>query len=196
MSDTSSHLQVQDQPRKRGIRGFFQVGKVGLIFACGLALFSDGYVNAISGNVNTLLVSYIYKDEDPATLRHFSSAFTSVAFAATVLGQLTFASSRQYSLWGVLDRQMLTGSLSSRSDVIGRRFGMIFACLWFALFSILAAGAWGAGGSTSGLFSALIAYRFLIGIGIGAEYPSGSVAASENSEAEGINKNRQQAYLC
>ena len=55
------------------------------------------------------------------------------------------------------------------SDVIGRKFGMIFASLWIALWSVIAAGAWGAGGSTGGLFAALIAYRFLIGIGIGAE---------------------------
>lgn len=38
-------------------------------------------------------------------------------------------------------------------------------------FTLLAASAYGAGGSTTGMLQALIAYRFLTGIGIGAEYP-------------------------
>jgi hypothetical protein len=37
------------------------------------------------------------------------------------------------------------------------------------IFSILCAGAYGAGGSTQGLFAALSAFRFLIGLGIGGE---------------------------
>lgn len=46
---------------------------------------------------------------------------------------------------------------------------MIFASLWLALFSLISGVAYGAGGSIQGLFTALIAYRFLLGIGIGAE---------------------------
>lgn len=67
------------------------------------------------------------------------------------------------------------------SDKIGRKFGMLFASSWLILWSILSAGAYGAGGSIGGLLAALQAYRFLIGIAIGAEYPAGSVACSENS---------------
>lgn len=59
------------------------------------------------------------------------------------------------------------------SDRIGRKFGMVFASMVLVVFSILAAGAWGAGGSTHGLFRALQAYRFILGIAIGAEYPAG-----------------------
>lgn len=36
---------------------------------------------------------------------------------------------------------------------------------------------------------------FLLGIGIGAEYPCGSVAASEQSEEPGINKNAQHRWF-
>lgn len=46
---------------------------------------------------------------------------------------------------------------------------MIFASLWLTLFSVISGLAYGAGGSIQGLFTALIAYRFLLGIGIGAE---------------------------
>lgn len=47
------------------------------------------------------------------------------------------------------------------------------------VFAALGAAAYGYHGSTSGLFAALTAYRFLVGVGIGGEYPAGSVACSE-----------------
>ena len=148
-----------------------KMGAVALIFACGAALFSDGYVNAIAGPVITVM-SYAYPDY--AKFGSFKSAFSSLVFAGTVFGMLLF---------GLL------------VDRIGRRHGMWFSSIWLTLFSILIAGAWGAGGSLGGMFAALQAYRFLLGIAIGAEYPSGSVAASENTEGEGVNKSRQQAYF-
>lgn len=49
------------------------------------------------------------------------------------------------------------------------------------LFAALSAGSYGLDGSPYGMFAALTAYRFFIGIGIGGEYPAGSVAAAENT---------------
>ena len=46
------------------------------------------------------------------------------------------------------------------------------------IFAALSAGAYG-GGSLDGMTAALTAYRVLVGVGIGGEYPAGSVAASE-----------------
>lgn len=40
-----------------------------------------------------------------------------------------------------------------------------------------------------------IHYSFLLGIGVGAEYPCGSVSASEQSEESGIAKNAQHRWL-
>ncbi|CAD6909596.1 unnamed protein product [Tilletia controversa] len=162
------HAATAPEPvKQQGLQGF------ALIFACGAALFSDGYVNAISGSVGTIL-RRLYRDTNPPAFDRFKQLFSSLAFAGTVVGMLTF---------GVL------------SDKIGRKFGMIFASCWLALFSVLSAGAYGAGGSLDGLYAALIAYRFIIGIAIGAEYPAGSVAASENTEGDGVNKKRQQMYF-
>ncbi|KAK0541735.1 glycerophosphoinositol permease, partial [Tilletia horrida] len=135
--------------------------------------FSDGYVNAITGPVGAIL-KRLYKAEDPAKFTHFKKLFSFLEFAGTVIGMLVF---------GVL------------SDRIGRKFGMVFASIWLALFSVLSAGAWGAGGSTGGLIAALIAYRFIHRIAIRAKYPAGSVAASENTEADGVNKKREQMYF-
>lgn len=164
--------QIVDNKKKNG-----GLGAVALIFACGTALFSDGYVNANSGPTNTIL-SIIYSQDKYAdqnlNLTHFSSLYSSMTFAGTLLGMIVF---------GVL------------SDRIGRKFGMLFASVWLSLWSVIAAGAYGAGGSINGMFAALEAYRFLLGIAIGAEYPAGSVAASENTEGAGVNPRRQQMYF-
>jgi len=64
------------------------------------------------------------------------------------------------------------------SDHLSRKIGMIVATIILIIFSALAAGSYGAGGSIGGLLAALTAYRFLLGIGIGGEYPAGSVACS------------------
>lgn len=83
-----------------------------------------------------------------------------------------------------------------------------------ALFSGLSAASAGAHHSASGMLAMLCACRwvqtslnrllvansaagisFLLGIGVGAEYPCGSVAASEQSEEEGISKNAQNRWF-
>lgn len=59
------------------------------------------------------------------------------------------------------------------------------------VFAALAAGSYGAHGSINGMLSALAAYRFLLGIGIGGEYPAGSVGCSESTgELESGTRNR------
>ncbi|KAN0127352.1 Major facilitator superfamily domain containing protein [Lactarius tabidus] len=64
-----------------------------------------------------------------------------------------------------------------------------------ALFSGLSAASSGAHHSANGMLTMLCACRFLLGIGVGAEYPCGSVAASEQSEEEGIAKNAQHRWF-
>lgn len=145
---------------------------VSLIFACGTALFSDGYANGVIGSVNTLL-SRIYGADELAH-HNYSRILSSVAFAGTIVGMLTF---------GYL------------SDKIGRKFGMMTATGIVALFSLLSAASAGAHGSIGGLLSMLSAMRFLLGIGVGAEYPCGSVSASEQSEEKGIHKNAQHRWF-
>ncbi|KIJ62762.1 hypothetical protein HYDPIDRAFT_113854 [Hydnomerulius pinastri MD-312] len=148
------------------------LSSVSLIFACGTALFSDGYANNVIGSVNTLL-KRIY-GADMLTANNYSNALSSVAFAGTVVGMLIFG-------W--------------ISDKVGRKFGMMSATGIVALFSGLSAASSGANNSFSGMLAMLCACRFLLGIGVGAEYPCGSVSASEQSEQEGISKNAQHRWL-
>ncbi|KDR76341.1 hypothetical protein GALMADRAFT_121334 [Galerina marginata CBS 339.88] len=149
-----------------------KIKSVSLIFACGTALFSDGYANGVIGNVNTLLTR-VY-GADALANHNYSRTLSSLGFAGTVVGMLTF---------GYL------------SDKIGRKFGMMTATGIVALFSALSAASAGAHGSVGGLLSMLSAMRFLLGIGVGAEYPCGSVSASEQSEEPGINKKAQHRWF-
>ncbi|KAG9128385.1 hypothetical protein FRC07_014798 [Ceratobasidium sp. 392] len=149
----------------------FGLSQVSLIFACGTALFSDGYANGVIGSVNTIL-RRLYPDE--LAKHNYATTLSSLAFAGTIVGMLLF---------GYL------------SDKVGRKFGMMSATIIVAVFSFLSACSAGAHGSISGLLAMLSACRFLLGIGVGAEYPSGSVAASEQSEEEGISKGAQHRWF-
>ncbi|KZP00429.1 MFS general substrate transporter [Calocera viscosa TUFC12733] len=148
------------------------MSQVSLIFACGTALFSDGYANGVIGAVNTLLLT-IYPDYFSLTNSHYSTVLNSLIFVGTVVGMLIF---------GVI------------SDKIGRKAGMMTATGIVFVFSALSAGSYG-GGTVGGMVAALSAWRFLLGIGIGAEYPCGSVAASEQTEGPGVSKNAQHRWF-
>ncbi|KAK5457265.1 glycerophosphoinositol permease [Exophiala xenobiotica] len=99
-----------------------------------------------------------YLNGDEYSNSSAQSNVTSIAFAGTVVGQLAF---------GYL------------SDHWSRRHSLLLSTIILIIFAALGAGSYGAGGSIGGLFAALTAYRFLLGIGIGGEYPAGSVACAE-----------------
>ncbi|MCJ1463858.1 hypothetical protein MMC07_002467 [Pseudocyphellaria aurata] len=135
--------------------------------ACGAGLFSDGYLNSVIGQVNTILV-LIYGDSYKNSSAQQNVA--SLAFAGTVIGQLFFG-------W--------------LSDHYSRKWSLMISTCILIVFAALCAGSYGYHGSASGLFAALAAYRFLIGIGIGGEYPAGSVACAESTgELKAGHRNR------
>lgn len=70
---------------------------------------------------------------------------SSIAFAGTVVGQLVFG----YT-----------------SDHWSRSNSLLISTVILIVFAALGAGSYGAGGSVQGLFAALSAYRFLLGIGM------------------------------
>lgn len=127
------------------------------VIACGAGLFSDGYLQSVIGSVNTILAA-IYGAEFKNSPQRKNVA--SIAFVGTVVGQLTF---------GIL------------SDYWSRKWSLIISTCIMIVFSALSAGSYGAHGTLGGMLAALTAYRFLVGIGIGGEYPAGSVAASEGT---------------
>lgn len=84
----------------------------------------------------------------------------SITFAGTVLGMLFFG----YT-----------------SDKFSRKWSLLVSTIILILFAILATASYGAGGNIHGMFAALTAYRFFLGIGIGGEYPAGSVGCAEGT---------------
>ena len=89
-----------------------------------------------------------------------SQNVSAIAFAGTVVGMLVFG----YT-----------------SDHWSRKWSLMISTVILFVFAALCAGSYGYKDSTYGMFAALTAYRFFIGVGIGGEYPAGSVACAENT---------------
>lgn len=131
------------------------------IVATGAGLFSDGYVNSTVGFVTTML-KRIYGAKALSKSSAMSN-ISAIAFAGTVVGQIGFG---------------------FFADHHSRKMGMIISTLILILFSILLAGSYGVGMPTNpqGMLAAMTVYRAILGIGIGGEYPAGSVACAEVSQ--------------
>ncbi|KAI0436773.1 putative MFS phospholipid transporter [Xylaria telfairii] len=136
------------------------------VLACGAGLFSDGYINNVIGSVSTVL-SYQYGDIYSES--QSAKVVSAIAFAGTVVGQLFFG----YTA----DRWSRTGSLVASTIIL-------------IIFTALAAGSY-YHGDPVGMFNILAAWRFFVGIGIGGEYPAGSVSCAESTgELKGGSRNR------
>lgn len=140
-------------------------------FVSGAGLFSEGYINNSISPVNSCL-KRLYKQQ--YTNSSAISNVSALVFVGTVVGQLGF---------GFV------------SDHVTRKTGMMTANIILILFTILCAcGTWGAHGSAYGLFTALTVFRFFLGIGIGAEYPTSSVIAAEF--ANQLPSGHRNRYFC
>lgn len=127
------------------------------VIACGAGLFFDGYLNGVIGSVSTMLSAIYSKEYVDSSAQ---SNVAAIAFVGQVVGQLFFG-------W--------------TSDHWSRKWSLFISTLIVIFFAILCTASYGAGGSPYGLFAALTAYRFFLGIGVGGEYPAGSVACAEST---------------
>ncbi|KAL8417543.1 hypothetical protein RB594_001269 [Gaeumannomyces avenae] len=126
------------------------------VIACGAGLFSDGYINNVIGSVSTVLgkqYGSVYTDSNA------KKVVSAIAFAGTVVGQLLFG-------W--------------LSDNWSRRNSLLVSTVILIVFTALATGSYWYG-EAAGMFSMLTAWRFFVGIGIGGEYPAGSVGCAEST---------------
>ncbi|EGO54126.1 hypothetical protein NEUTE1DRAFT_87233 [Neurospora tetrasperma FGSC 2508] len=126
------------------------------VIACGAGLFSDGYINNVIGSVVTIL------DREYQEVWRNSNAkkyVGDIAFAGTVVGMLLF---------GYL------------SDKWSRTNSLLVSTIILIVFAALAAGSYYKGDAV-GMFNILTAWRFFVGLGIGGEYPAGSVGCAENT---------------
>jgi MFS family permease len=164
--EMDKHIGISNEPSPEAVeqrraslvdteKSFWQ--RIWPIIGCGAGLFSDGYLNGVIGSVSTILAK-VYPDQydnSPA-----QSNVSSITFVGTLVGGLIFG-------W--------------TSDHWSRKWSLTISTIIIIIFAALSTGSYGAGGSISGLFAALTAYRFFLGIGIGGEYPAGSVACAEST---------------
>jgi len=104
------------------------------------------------------MLKTIYKTE--YTNSRAQSNVSSITFAGTVVGMLFFG----YT-----------------SDHFSRKWSLFWSTIIVIVFAALAAGSYGYHDNVQGLFAALTAFRFFLGIGIGGEYPAGSVGCAEST---------------
>ncbi|KAK3899351.1 major facilitator superfamily domain-containing protein [Staphylotrichum tortipilum] len=126
------------------------------VVACGAGLFSDGYINNVIGSVVTILAIQYTDVWKTSNAKHYLG---DIAFAGTVVGQLVF---------GYL------------SDKWSRMNSLLLSTVILLVFTALTAGSYYHGDAV-GMFNMLTAWRFFVGIGIGGEYPAGSVGAAEST---------------
>ncbi|KAK4109753.1 MFS general substrate transporter [Canariomyces notabilis] len=126
------------------------------VMACGAGLFSDGYVNNVIGSVVTILALRYGDVWATSNAKHYLG---DIAFAGTVVGQLVF---------GYL------------SDKWSRTNSLVLSTVILLVFTALTAGSY-YHGDTIGMFNIMTAWRFFVGIGIGGEYPAGSVGCAEST---------------
>ena len=166
--------------------------------------------------ISTHYVSSVLKILYPDAVKHnnYSKTLTSVAFAGTFVGMLIFGwiSDKIGRKFGMVR------TTSSTSDTHLRVVLSLLRCsLLESLLSFLASlrrrpaltivppaslpcsvHVGKSADDVNRLWAAnpmSAEYSFLLGIGVGAEYPCGSVAASEQSEEEGIAKNAQHRWF-
>ncbi|KKA27197.1 hypothetical protein TD95_002118 [Thielaviopsis punctulata] len=110
----------------------------------------------VIGSVTTALTYQYGKTFTQSRAHKYVSDIT---FAGTVLGMLIFG----YT-----------------SDHWSRTNTLLVSTVILIVFTALATGSY-YHGSATGLFNMLTAWRFFVGVGIGGEYPAGSVGAAESS---------------
>lgn len=130
------------------------------VIAAGAGLFSDGYINGNASTINSMLSKLYPKSYEQSQVM---SDFTALTFLGTVVGMLLF---------GFI------------SDYWSRKAGMLISTAILIIFPILGAGSWGIGmpEDPTGMFNMLVTMRVFMGLGIGGEYPAGSVACAEVSQ--------------
>jgi MFS family permease len=159
------------------------------------------------------ITSSVLKILYPEAVKHnnYSKTLTSVAFAGTFVGMLIFGwisdkigrkfgmvrttsdtSDVHLRMGSSLLRCSLPESLLSFLPSLRRRPALIIVPTASLLCSVHVGKS---ADDVTPLEADSTGNSFLLGIGVGAEYPCGSVAASEQSEEEGIAKNAQHRWF-
>lgn len=153
-------------------KGFLKEAKKVMI--AGVGFFTDSYDLFVMNMLNVVFAAeYVTYYPDSVKTR-----LSTAALVGAIVGQIVF------------------GFLADR---LGRRLGLVTtSALLISGAATSAVGFWGEYNEAVGLFWALTLFRFVLGIGIGGEYPvAASVAAESADEPNAVNptKGESQAEL-
>jgi MFS family permease len=123
-----------------------------VIICAGFALISDGYQNNVMSMLNAVF-GILYPKEYTATMK---TNVSNASLIATIFGQVT---------------------IGLTADYIGRKWSIVTGSVFLIVGTVMCAASHGK--TVEGMFWMLIISRGVTGFGIGAEYPSSSVSASE-----------------
>ena len=154
--------------RKQRLSGGIKVKDVLVILCAGFALISDGYQN----NVMTMLNAVLTLEFPKEYTAEMQTTVSNASIVGTIFGQVV---------------------IGLTTDYMGRKWSIVIATLFVILGTILCAASHGK--TVKGLLWMLTISRGVTGFGIGAEYPSSSVSASEAAN-ESMKRRGQAFVLC
>lgn len=146
------HFKYDAAERAERLKGGAKWRDILMVLCAGFALISDGYQNSIMSllnNVFAILYPKIYTSK-------LKTQVSNASLVATIFGQVV---------------------IGHTSDIIGRKWSIVVGCVFLVVGSIMCAASHGA--TVEGMFWMLTIARGVTGFGIGAEYPSSSISASE-----------------
>ncbi|EGW32861.1 uncharacterized protein SPAPADRAFT_65885 [Spathaspora passalidarum NRRL Y-27907] len=146
------HFKYDSEARKARFEGGVKLRDALMILCAGFALISDGYQNNVMSMLNKVF-ALEYPKEYTASM---STQVSNASLVGTILGQV---------------------AIGLTSDYIGRKWSIVLATCFLIFGTIMCAASHG--NTVNGMFWMLTIFRGVTGFGIGAEYPSSSVTASE-----------------
>ncbi|KAK6463567.1 permease [Scheffersomyces coipomensis] len=138
--------------RAERLAGGAKLRDILMILCAGFALISDGYQNNLMAMLNKVF-ALEYPEEYTGPM---STQVSNAAIVGTIFGQFI---------------------IGIASDYMGRKWSIVTATCFLIFGSIMCAASHG--NTITGMFWMLTVARGVTGFGIGAEYPSSSVTASE-----------------
>ncbi|ODV82124.1 putative plasma membrane permease, glycerophosphoinositol and glycerophosphocholine uptake [Suhomyces tanzawaensis NRRL Y-17324] len=146
------HFKYDKDLRRQRLANGPSAKDIFTIFCAGFALISDGYQNNVMSMLNKVFALKYPKVFNADMSTNVSNA----SLIATIFGQVV---------------------IGLTADYIGRKWSIITGSVFLVVGSAMCAASHGV--TVEGMFWMLIISRGVTGFGIGAEYPSSSVSASE-----------------
>lgn len=161
-----------DESRKNRLGGGARAKDILMVLCAGFALISDGYQNNVMNMTNSVLPLALNTPEKVYYTDDMKTNVSNASLVGTIFGQV---------------------AIGMTCDYLGRKWSIVTATIFLIIGTIMCAASHGK--TVNGLLWMLIISRGVTGFGIGAEYPSSSISASEAAN-ESIKRRGGAFVLC